>query len=577
MNVAFQKVDELTDLLLESLEGLDPSALAAKKDLAFYSEYLFKDEDGSPFQNKFFHSEIYEALTGPYGYVLILLPRGFAKSTCVSIVWPSWRIGQNPNLRFVIASDARDQSAQFLRAIEQVLQDEQYHDIFGNLVPLRKSQTWNDYEKIVVRDNPFIKEPSFLALGVHGAVLSRRADVLIGDDLVSRQNSGTPELRVKLSRWFWETFMPFRREGSKVIVIGTPLCPGDLYEELAFKWSKKEDAKILLIPALRKHGEKWISIWPERYPTQFLLDAQEADPIAFSSQYMLKAISIEAEGIDFDKDTVAWFTKLPDAKDSLDVYAALDPGGWGKRRRTNEFAVCVAYRLSGSRDLHLVYSRTGKGGLEAHANALKDMDALWKPRKIFVESNAAQMLLFEYLKKETRLPLEPIDSSSAKEARLAVLARHCNSGQVKLRGKTYRGKTIAHKEIKSFWEEFISFPSGQDNALDAAALLVENLLEKGPPPALSIIESAEALPSQLMRQRSARLFDGQRPGLFRNSRIDQTTAWYSKMQEAKKLMDALCEEGIFTNEDILDKLNKEFSLDMQQLQVCKILLGRKKA
>lgn len=575
-----EQLTDLTDYLLEGLEGPDPEILRAKDDLVFYSEYLFLDEDENPLKNEEFHLELYEALQSDAIYILILLPRGFAKSTICSIIFPSWMLGNNPNLRFVIGSESWSQASQFLRAVEAVMKDERYQAIFGNLIPAPKTSTWNDSEKYCIRSNPFIKEPSLLALGMEGSIPSRRCDYFIGDDLISRRNSGTPEARKKVSQNFWTAFSPMARWGTRFIIDGTPHFPDDLYDELIERWDPLVDegvAKIIRIPALRRKGKQWASIWPKRYPTEMLLRLRNFDRSSFSSQYMLKPLGEGTEGIDFDKKHVTWFTSLPKQDDKIDVYAALDPGGWGKRRRTNNFSVCVAYRNSGNRDLHLVYSRIGKGGLEAHATALIAMDALWKPRKIFVESNAAQMLLFEYLKKETKLPLEPVDSKSAKEARLAILGRHCKSGKVKLRGQTYRGKTGAHKEIKPFWDEFTSYP-GRDDALDAAALLVENLLERGPPPALSVQESTFEAPrrAQLM-QREARIFGRQRLGLFRTSRLDNEAAWYAKMQQLKTQLEALKQEGVLTDGEIFDKLNKEFRFEPREANICEVLLRRQNA
>src|SRR5579859_7768734 len=100
--------------------------------------------------------------------VLVLVSRGWGKSTWIGIYYPTWRIGTDRNLRHIITSSAESQAKIFMRGIENVLLNRpRYRELFGNLVPDARTLTWTDTEKIVLDRNPMIKDASFYAFGTY--------------------------------------------------------------------------------------------------------------------------------------------------------------------------------------------------------------------------------------------------------------------------------------------------------------------------------------------------------------------------------------------------------------------------
>jgi hypothetical protein len=181
--------------------------------------------------------------------VLVLVSRGWGKSTWICVYYPTWRIGTNRNLRHIITSSAEAQAKIFMRAIENVLLNRpRYRELFGNLVPDARTLTWTDTEKIVLDRNAMIKDASFYAFGVGGATINRRADIILADDIVDKENSSTLLQREKLKSWFWESVVPILEPGGQLVVSGTRYHSKELYEDLIRLWqdnySPSDDALV---------------------------------------------------------------------------------------------------------------------------------------------------------------------------------------------------------------------------------------------------------------------------------------------------------------------------------------------
>lgn len=171
--------------------------------------------------------------------LLVLVSRGWGKSTWICIYYPTWRVGNNRNLRFLITSSAEAQAKIFMRAIENVLLNRpRYRELFGNLVPDARTLTWTDTEKIVLDRNPMIKDASFYAVGYGGATINRRADIILADDIVDKENSSTLLQRERIKGWFWESVVPILEPGGQIVVSGTRYHSKELYEDLQKLWSE---------------------------------------------------------------------------------------------------------------------------------------------------------------------------------------------------------------------------------------------------------------------------------------------------------------------------------------------------
>lgn len=224
----------------DSLEGLKGDDKAAYDDLEFYSRHVIGHGNGDYRENSRFLKRLYYALQyEPDEDLLVLGPRGSAKSSAVTITYTTWMIGRNPLIRVLLCFASMEaQGAAFARQLDKIItSNERYIKIFGKLRPDRPEK-WDATEKIVVRPEPpsGLKDPTISVVGLGTAVPSRRCDLLICDDLVTGENAYSPAMRRTVSTFVNSSLMPILVPTGRSIIIGSRWHALDLYAETAQKW-----------------------------------------------------------------------------------------------------------------------------------------------------------------------------------------------------------------------------------------------------------------------------------------------------------------------------------------------------
>ena len=108
------------------------------------------------------------------------------------------------------------------------------------------------------------KDPTISTTSVEGTILSKRADIIICDDLLNFENTRTPEQRQKIKDWFNLVLLPvLEPKTGRLIVVGTIWQVGDLMEDLlkdpTFDFRKRYQA-IIKEP---EHGTAQEKLWQE--------------------------------------------------------------------------------------------------------------------------------------------------------------------------------------------------------------------------------------------------------------------------------------------------------------------------
>ena len=191
--------------------------------------------------NSKFLRNIYWDLQHTNEDMLILGPRGSAKSTAATITYTTWSIGRNPAIRALLAFASMEaQGLAFARQLDHIItKNERFISVFGELKPA-KPEKWDETEKIVRRPTPpsGLKDPTISVVGLGSAVPSKRADVVICDDLVTMENAYSDIQRAKVIRFVFQTLFPILVPGGRRIIIGSRWDERDLYSYTAEKWGK---------------------------------------------------------------------------------------------------------------------------------------------------------------------------------------------------------------------------------------------------------------------------------------------------------------------------------------------------
>lgn len=216
------------------------------------------------FKNADHHKDWYRILqNGKLSHIALAAPRGHTKTTCFSVNYPLWEISRNANVRILLVSNAETQSQSFLREIvSRIERDETYVDYAGQLKP-DKPDKWSAREVIIKRPQLNLKDPTISTVGVGGTILSKRADIIICDDVLNFENTRTLEQRQKLKEWFYSVLLPVLAPGGRVIFVGTVWHPQDLLNELladpGWDYRKKYKA-IVQWPTNMDLWQEWYGI-----------------------------------------------------------------------------------------------------------------------------------------------------------------------------------------------------------------------------------------------------------------------------------------------------------------------------
>lgn len=191
------------------------------------SLYLFAHALGYTKIDKEIHGPVIQVLESKARRKLIVLPRGCFKSTLGSVIYPIWRHIKNPNRRIIIDSELLTNSAKFLREIEGHLLGSFMTSLWG---PLRlRDKTWNSTEIITaLRTDHSKKEASFTVSGVGSQRTGNHFDLAILDDVSTRGNTQTPEIREKVINHYRYYTSLLDPEDSELVVIGTRYHSEDL-------------------------------------------------------------------------------------------------------------------------------------------------------------------------------------------------------------------------------------------------------------------------------------------------------------------------------------------------------------
>ena len=402
----------------------------ARRELGWYPEYAFGLEN-APYQDEWYAILQNRAVQinpanpkSPIRFlrpdepdanndlVMIEAPREHAKSSIFTVTYPTWEIGRNPNVRIVIASNVQTVSESFVREITGVIENsERYHRIFGYLKPANRMNKWNEREIIVKRGNLRLKDPTVSATSIGGAVISKRADIIICDDIITFENARTESQRQKVRDWFWNVLYPVLSPGGRLIVVGTAWYTTDFYQELLAN-------KVF---SVRKVYDSFVdeaagkTLWPAKYPmTELRKRKRLMGSVAFNRSY--RNIVTSPEDSPFREQ---WLEAAIERGKDRKLVRTIDYSGWDLGKLTIAVGVDLAIsKREGSDYTAMGVLGMTRDGMKIPLYAIRlrlspaqqrraiiELYERYGPEIVIVESNAYQAALQQDMADQTDLPI----------------------------------------------------------------------------------------------------------------------------------------------------------------------------
>lgn len=228
--------------------------LARQHSGEFVRLMLRDEQSGKPVVFAPMHDE-WHALAERYARLILWAHVDSGKTQQLSIGRAVWQAGRNPTSRIAIVSNTYTQAEKIVRTIAKYIEESDVvHEVFPDL---RRGEPWSS-SVLTCRRNVPSKDPTIQAMGVHGAVLGSRLDLILCDDILDYENTRTSEQRRELLEWFKATLLGRLAPGGRILIVGTAWHPEDLLHMLA----KSRVWHSVRYPVRLPNGT---ILWPERW------------------------------------------------------------------------------------------------------------------------------------------------------------------------------------------------------------------------------------------------------------------------------------------------------------------------
>ena len=438
-------------------------------------------------------------------YRMVSVPRGVGKTTLITRARSIQLALAHENCAILIANERQDNANAFLAEIKSHFESNDFlRALFPERMPTDFLRNWSAENAFLPRSQSRV-EPTFMTIGVGGTITGMHPDVIICDDVISREamenaRAGSWQIMERTNRWI-NQLIPLLNLNSpiyEIFVVGTRWWQGDSYEhvERSFGYGEAEqkfllktkltDGSTQVLPATRRGDlaifrraiiEDGACIFPEKYSLDDLAKIKVRDPELYSANYennpTSQLIAVFKIGwlryYDFDTPRQVHFTDRDGKErfvltDDLDCVLSVDPafaeGGEGHSR--------AALVLTGStEDGHrlLLVADAKKGGAEVLTQDIVALCRSWKPRKLLIERAGQQAAFILYVRQALEkaglyTPIEEVTPGGRKKAvRIATLGPYFQ-----------RGTVYVKRDQLDFLHEYETFDRGEfADILDALA------------------------------------------------------------------------------------------------------------
>ncbi len=425
-----------------------------------------------------FHTEVYKYLADDERKrVLIAAPRGTAKSTVTTLIYPLWKAAfktTNEDLFIVIISESQAQSINFLSRIKYHLTfSDEFKAIFGDMGPATSSR-WTHTDIILANGTRMV------AVGTGQRVRGflqgdTRPNLIVVDDFESELNAYTPEARAKNRKWLTEAVIPSLSDDGKIAMIGTVIS-----EDCFLCWAKESSAWSVLWFSIWDDNEK--SIWPERFPKKRILNIKEefksvGNINGFFQEYMniaqspedapfqpkwIKIHSYEYKKIQGQNCLVKNYEEENEVIKPVEIYMGVDPASSLSARA--DYFVITLIAIDNKNNKYIMDIYRNRISPAEQPKLIIDYYKKYRPRRVKIETVGYQEALrtaVREIMKEENLYIPGLESGvkprNSKSERLLSLVPLFAKGTFYFRAEDTHAQG-----------EFLSYPKGKhDDIMDA--------------------------------------------------------------------------------------------------------------
>jgi predicted phage terminase large subunit-like protein len=199
--------------------------------------------------------------------LIVLMPPGSAKSTYSSVLFPAWWFSHHPSSNVIACSHTAALAGEFGGRLRGVIAE---HGVqLGYTLGTQRSR--HDFRTSA--------GGSYYAVGVHGGVTGRRADLILIDDPVrSQEDADSAQRREYLWNWYHSDLLTRLKPDGRIVLIMTRWHPDDLSGRLL---EREPEWRCLRLPALAESDDllgraPGMPLWPA-WEGAAMLERKRAD------------------------------------------------------------------------------------------------------------------------------------------------------------------------------------------------------------------------------------------------------------------------------------------------------------
>ena len=448
------------------------SDLKQIRDLALSDFYIFaKGVVGFSWLDPEVHLPLCRKLQKNPTRMLVVLPRGWLKTSICSIAYPLWRAAQNPNFRTLIVQNTYTNAVAKLRVIRGIIEKNPlFRALFPEVLPT-KDCTWKD-DCLTLNRSRSLDAGTFEAAGTRTTVISRHYDLIIEDDTTAPELDDLNEMGVCplkediVQAIGWHRLVPpllVSPLESQNFVVGTRWFLQDL-----ISWVKEnEKFTIHERSCLETDGvsdEKGKVTYEGRFSKPVLDDLRtRLGPYLFSCLYLNTPVT-PSEMI-FQPD---WYKFYDTEPTNLFCFTTVDPSGdpeFTKGDPDFNVVITTGQHLKTGQIYVLEYFRGKCSPSELIDKVFQHVER-WHPVKVGVETvqyqATLQYWLRERMQKEGKYFIVEALSHGRKSKGARILG---------LQPLVANGALLFRRTMSALLNEFSIFPYGKnDDMIDALSM-----------------------------------------------------------------------------------------------------------
>ena len=362
--------------------------------------------------------------------ICVNIPPRHGKSQLVSIMFPAWFLGRNPNKKVMMVSHTTDLAVDFGRKVRNLINTDDYKQIFPTVelaIDSKSAGRWNTNTG-----------GEYYACGIGSSIAGRGADLLLVDDPHSEQDVINGNFEVFEKAYDWFTFGARTRlmPGGRVAIIQTRWHMDDLTGRVTKDMSQNSQSdqyEVVEFPAILQIEDVEKPLWPAFFDLEALHRTKASMPVfQWNAQYQQQPTAEEASIIKRE-----WWQKWKSETPPLCEYIIMSLDAAAETHNRADFTALTTWGVFLNEDVgehHIILLNSIKKRLEfpeLKALALEEYDD-WEPDSFIVEKKSAGTAIYQEMRR-MGLPIQeytPHRGSGDKLARLNSVTDMVSSGMV---------------------------------------------------------------------------------------------------------------------------------------------------